>query len=183
MCHRCGNVPQMPQHCAIGLKTMVSFITEFVKLHTLIFTITNRNTIWIGIKSHGLSCQPNVYVSWSTSELRVRLAPWNRFKRSSNIFYWPFQGGISFVEHLCYVWLVFIMLCYLLVTCWERADLLAILALVCVFTCVLSFSHVVSWVRCATWLYRFLIFATFLTLVPTKILSISKYFAISIYLF
>ena len=40
------------------------------------------------------------------------------------------------MEHLCYVWLAFIMLCYLLVTCWERADLLVILALVCVFTCV-----------------------------------------------
>ena len=31
----------------------------------------------------GLSCKPNIYVSWSTSELRVRLAPWNRFKPSS----------------------------------------------------------------------------------------------------
>ena len=30
--------------------------------------------------------------------------------------------------------------------------------------CVLSRSHVVSWVRCGTWLYRFLIYATFLTL-------------------
>ena len=29
----------------------------------------------------GLSCKPNIYVSWSTSELRVRLAPWNRFKQ------------------------------------------------------------------------------------------------------
>ena len=28
----------------------------------------------------------------------------------------------------------------------------------------LSFSHVVSWVRCGTWMYRFLIFAAFLTL-------------------
>ena len=27
----------------------------------------------------------------------------------------------------------------------------------------LSLSHVVSWVRCGTWLYRFLIFATFLS--------------------
>ena len=32
-------------------------------------------------------------VSWSTSELRARLAPWNWFKPSSKIFYWPFQGG------------------------------------------------------------------------------------------
>ena len=31
------------------------------------------------------------------------------------------------------------------------------------FNCVLSLSHVVSWVRCGTRLYRFLIFAAFLT--------------------
>ena len=30
----------------------------------------------------GLSCKPNIYVSWSTSELRVRLAPLNRFSPS-----------------------------------------------------------------------------------------------------
>ena len=39
---------------------------------------------------------------WSTSELRVRLAPLNRFKPSSRIFYWPFQGGTSFVDLLCF---------------------------------------------------------------------------------
>ena len=37
---------------------------------------------------------------WSTSGLRVRLAPLNRFKPSSKIFYWPFQGGTSFVDLL-----------------------------------------------------------------------------------
>ena len=33
----------------------------------------------------------------------------------------------------------------------------------------LSLSHVVSWVKCGTWLYRFLIFAAFLTFIKTKI--------------
>ena len=41
-------------------------------------------------------------MSWSTSELRVRLAPLNRFKPSSKIFYWPFKGGTSFVDLLCF---------------------------------------------------------------------------------
>ena len=41
-------------------------------------------------------------MSWSTSELRVRLAPLNRFKPSSKIFYWPFQVGTSFVDLLCF---------------------------------------------------------------------------------
>ena len=50
----------------------------------------------------GLSCKPNIYVSWSTSDKRVRLAPLNPFKPSSKIFYWPFQGGTSFVDLLCF---------------------------------------------------------------------------------
>ena len=36
--------------------------------------------------------------------------------------------------------------CSLMVTCWERTDLLALLY--AMFSCVLSLSHVVSWVRC-----------------------------------
>ena len=56
----------------------------------------------------------------------------NRFKPSSKIFYWPFQGGASFVDHLCYFCLV--LLCFharlfvdaLWFTCWERAGLLAL---------------------------------------------------------
>ena len=40
-------------------------------------------------------------MSWPTSELRVSLALWNRFKPYSKIFYWPFQGGTSFVDLLC----------------------------------------------------------------------------------
>ena len=59
----------------------------------------------------GLSCKPNIYVSWSTSELRVRLAPLNRFKPSSKIFYWPFQGGTSFVDLLCFC-SVLCLLCF-----------------------------------------------------------------------
>ena len=50
-------------------------------------------------------------MSWSTSELRVRLAPLNRFKPSSKIFYWPFQGGISFVDLLCFC-SVLCLLCF-----------------------------------------------------------------------
>ena len=54
-----------------------------------------------------------------------------------------------FVDHLCYLHLVFVMLSGLFIaTPWERADLLA---LVCdVWLCFLSHSRVVSWVRCGT---------------------------------
>ena len=55
--------------------------------------------------------KPNIYVSWSTSELRVRLAPLNRFKPSGEVFYWPFQGGTSFVDLLCFC-SVLCLLCF-----------------------------------------------------------------------
>ena len=45
---------------------------------------------------------PNV--SWSTSELRARLVPWNWFKPSRKIFYWPSQGGsFMFFSVLCLI--------------------------------------------------------------------------------
>ena len=56
----------------------------------------------------------------------------NLFKLSGKYFYQPFQGGTSFVDHSCYFCHVFVMLlcasvyCCLVVTCWERADLLAL---------------------------------------------------------
>ena len=52
-----------------------------------------------------------------------------------------------------------VYMCFV-VTCWERADLLA---LVCGVFCEFVTFPLVSWVRCGTWLYRFLIFAPFLT--------------------
>ena len=80
-------------------------------------------------------------MSWSTSELRVRLASYTRFKPSSIIFYWPFQGGNSFVDLLCFICLVLVMplcssvyLC-LVVTCWERADLLTLVCCVQLWVC------------------------------------------------
>ena len=60
-------------------------------------------------------------MSGSTSELRVRLAPLNRFKPSSKI---PFQGGTSFVDLLCVLFcLVFAMFCARLFICasWSPA--------------------------------------------------------------
>ena len=51
---------------------------------------------------------------------------------------------------------------YLVVTYWERAGLLA---LVCGSHCKFVTSPLVSWVRCGTSLYRFLIFAFLLTCV------------------
>ena len=60
---------------------------------------------------------------------------------------------------VCYVLCASVYMCFV-VTCWERADLLA---LVCGVFCEFVTFPLVSWVRCGTWLYRFLIFAPLLT--------------------
>ena len=79
-----------------------------------------------------LSCKPNIYVSWSTSKFRVRLALWKRFKPSSQIFYWQFQGGTSFVDFYvfflscgCYASCASVYIC-LVDTRREKAGLLAV---------------------------------------------------------
>ena len=56
----------------------------------------------------GLSCKPNIYVSWSTSELRVRLALLNRFKTSSIFFTDRFKAVL-----LMWIYYVFSVLCLL----------------------------------------------------------------------
>ena len=70
------------------------------------------------------------------------------------------------MDHLCYFRMSCVcpafasVHCCLVVTCWERQT--SSLSFV-MFNCVLSLSHLVSFVRCGTFLHRFLIFATFLT--------------------
>ena len=76
------------------------------------------------------------------------------------LFYWPFQGGASFVDPLCYLCFTFVLIIpsclFLVVACWEGTCLLCV-----VFPRVLSLSHMVSPVRCGTWLIQFLIFVIF----------------------
>ena len=108
-------------------------------------------------------------MSWSTSELRVRFAPWNRFKPSSKIFYWPFQGHTSFVDLLCFCSVLCLLcLCARLFICalWSPAGkgLTSWLSFV-VSNCEFVTFPLVSWVRCGTWLYQFLIFAPLLTFI------------------
>ena len=106
-------------------------------------------------------------MSWSTSELRVRLAPLNRFKPSSKIFYWLFQDGTSFMDLSCFCSVLCLLcLCARLFICALGSPagkgLTSWLSFV-----VSNYEFVtfllVSWVRCGTWLYRFLIFAPLLT--------------------
>ena len=92
-------------------------------------------------------------------------------------FYWPFQGGTSFVDHLWFCVLCF--LCFrvhsLLPSRWSPAwKGLTSWFLLVMFIVFLLLSHVVSWVRCGTWLYRFLIFAVFLTSIIVHALLSSR---------
>ena len=94
-------------------------------------------------------------MSWSTSELRVRLAPLDRFGPSSGVFCWPFRGGASFVGLLCFC-SVLCLLCFVRVClCVLCGRLLGgggagLLALVCGVCCGCVAFPLVSWVRCGT---------------------------------
>ena len=75
---------------------------------------------------------------------------------------WYFFCG-SFVCFLCLVLGVLSRL--FLAALWSPAGRGLTSWLLIVMIMFLSLSHVVSWVRCGTWLYSFLIFVTFLTLI------------------
>ena len=100
-------------------------------------------------------------VFWSTSDLRAKLASWNWFKSSSKIFYWPFQGGTSFVDPLCFSCFVFVM--PLLVSVYLCLVIPAGKGLTSWLSFVVCHFSLIAWARCGTWLYWFLIFAPLLT--------------------
>ena len=82
-------------------------------------------------------------------------------------FNWPFQGGASFMDPFCYLCFEFVMLsCLFIAALWSSAvkRLTSWLSCMWCFLVFLSLYHVVSWVRCETWLYRFMIFTFLLTL-------------------
>ena len=83
------------------------------------------------------------------------------------IFLLTFPRWCFFCGLFLFFVLVFIILsCLFLAALWSSAGkgLTSWLSCVWCFPVFLSHSHMVSWVRCDTWLYWFLIFAFFLTL-------------------
>ena len=61
-----------------------------------------------------------------------------------------FQGGTSFIDHLCYLCLAFVVLLHLFIAAlWSPAGKgPPSWPSFVMFNCVLSLSHVVSWIRC-----------------------------------
>ena len=75
-----------------------------------------------------------------------------------------FHGVTSFVDHLCYLYLMFVMLSRLFIAAlwspvgkWLTSRLLFVM-----FIVILLLSYLVSWDRCGIRLYRILILAAFL---------------------
>ena len=86
------------------------------------------------------------------SELRVRLARRETGLSPPVFFYRPFQGSTSFVDHLCYLCLVFVMLPRVFIAAlwspegkWLTSWLLFVMFIVMVLL-----SHLVSWEWCGT---------------------------------
>ena len=77
------------------------------------------------------------------------------------------------MEHLCYLCLVFYMLSRLFISAlWSPEGIgLTSWLLFVMFIVILLLSHFVSWDRCGTWLYQFLILAIFLTLIRGYLLT------------
>ena len=107
-------------------------------------------------------------MSWSTSELRVRLAPLSRFKPSNKNILLTVPRRYFFCESFM-LFPVFCLLCLyerlFICALWSPAGkgLTSWLSFV-VSNCEFVTFPLLSWIRCGTWLYRFLIFAPLLTL-------------------
>ena len=90
----------------------------------------------------------------TVTELTEIGAPLNRFKPSSEIFCWPFQGGTSFVDVLCFCSVLCLLcLCARLFICalWSPAGkgLTSWLSFVVSYCEFVTFP-LVSWVGCGT---------------------------------
>ena len=84
------------------------------------------------------------------------------------------RSFLLFMFHVCLCYAVVSVPYSLVITCWERADRLAPLCVV--FPFVFVTTHIVSLVWCGTWLYRFLIFASFSTLIAPSVICKVKSF-------
>ena len=95
--------------CWISVALVFSFMHCWILIFALspFYVLINMFKQMMQRYVRGLSFKPSIYVSWSKDELRVRLAPWNRFKPSSKSI---FTGCSNAVLLLWIVWLVDLIL-------------------------------------------------------------------------
>ena len=127
----------------------------------------------------GISCKPNIYVSWSTSELRVRLAR-RETGLSPPVKCFTDRSKVVLLLWIIYVISVLFLLCFRAGLFIDALRAPAGKGLTYWLSFVMSNWEVVtfalvSWVSCGTWLYQFLIFALFLTLVWAFLYSYTLY--------
>ena len=89
-----------------------------------------------------------LYSEQRSSIKRIEFTSFTRFMQMKKLI----PSNSSFVDHLCYLCLVFVMLSRLFIAAlWLLAGKRLTSWLLSVsFDCVLSLSHVVSWVTCGT---------------------------------
>ena len=106
--------------------------------------------VWLFLTMPRLCLQLWLWHSWSYTLFLV-LALWG-----SPVWYFFCVSFVLFMSCVCHAFAS--VHCCLVVTCWEGLTSWLFFVM---FNCVLSLFHVACWVRCGTWLYRFLIFAAF----------------------
>ena len=122
------------------------------------------NVLWLFL-TVGWSAVCDCAISWPyplLNKLLLKLQT-SFIKMNWITFYWPLQGGASFVN-LC-ICILCLSACFLQPCGHPLGKGWLIGSLVCdVFLFFfLSLSHMVSWIRCGIWLYQFLIFPVSLT--------------------
>ena len=147
MVHRNQDIVFVP-HLIISISVWLLYDLDGFKLKQLLFSYVSNKWLftnkWVYLKK----CVSNTVIPWILSFTQdISIDIW--FKIGKN------ESCLLFIFRVCHAFLS--VHCSLVVTCWERAVLLALLYVM--YYCVVSFSLAVSWVRCGTWLYRFLIFA------------------------
>ena len=134
-CCVCGRAHQGLTYGFLLLQYSVVYTVESFSLYHILF-ISRFVFTWDDTsKSKRTSMRTNINLSWSIPEIMVRLAPSNMFQPSSKMYTNPskavlFCGSFMlFVFHVCHA--VLPTPCsHIVVTCWERADLLTLLLVV-----------------------------------------------------
>ena len=147
----------MPFYKILTAFSHIYWYNKQALVHLEIWEVTERNLeLSIGRECHNYTPQTNTGNRKEEAKSDNRNTTFIVREPVIGLIKWLRPKGLkvcSYVEK-CAVYMCFV------VTCWERAGHLA---LVCGVYCEFVTFPFVSWVRCGTWLYRFLIFASLLT--------------------
>ena len=117
-----------------------------ILLHVFVMSFKHQNNV---TRSNAMT---DIILQWQLTSASMLSSCF----KNCDFLLWIFY--VFVLSCVCCVLCASVYMCFV-VTCWERADLLA---LVCGVFCEFVTFPLVSWVRCGTWLYQFLIFATLL---------------------